>query len=249
MAVPPAAPAARVRIPPVLMYHSISPSRQPDPHRIRVHPTSLDRHLRLLRRLGLRGVSLAELVEAQDREAAAGLVGLTFDDGYADFLEHAVPVLARNRMTATLYVVAGLMGGQNQWDDGPRRPLLDADGVRAVAAAGHEVGSHTLSHVRLAGADAGMLQREISGSRSVLEDVLQRQVRGFCYPWGNFDAAAAAAAREAGYDHACVTGDYLPGDRFALPRFYVAPGDRTPHLLAKLARHQLRMRDVGDAVA
>jgi hypothetical protein len=46
--------------PPVLMYHSISTSRAADPHRLRVHPDRLDRHLRLLRRLGLRGVPLAE---------------------------------------------------------------------------------------------------------------------------------------------------------------------------------------------
>ena len=53
-----------MRVPPVLMYHSISPSQLPDPHRVRVHPARLDRHLRLLRRLGLRGVSLRELLAA-----------------------------------------------------------------------------------------------------------------------------------------------------------------------------------------
>jgi peptidoglycan/xylan/chitin deacetylase (PgdA/CDA1 family) len=234
----------RLRVPPVLMYHSISPSRLPDPHRVRVHPDRLDRHLRLLRRLGLRGVSLAELMAAHDRGASSGLVGLTFDDGYADFLEHAVPVLTRHGMTATLYVVAGLLGGQNQWDDGPRLDLLDADGVRAVAAAGHEVGSHTLTHARLAGADPGTLTREVAGSRRVLEEVLQAEVPGFCYPWGDFDAAAADAARAAGYDHACVTGDYEPGDRFTLPRCYVAPGDTALHLVAKIVRHHRRMRRV-----
>lgn len=237
----------RLRIPPVLMYHSISPSDGPDPHRVRVTPDRLDRHLRLLCRLGLRGVPLADLLAAQERGTAAGLVGLTFDDGYADFLEHAVPVLERNEMSATLYVVAGLLGGCNEWDDGPRRRLLDADGVRAVAAAGHEVGSHTLTHTRLGEADAGTLENEVAGSRRVLEHVLQREVPGFCYPWGVFDAAAAEAARAAGYDHACVTGDYLPGDRFTLPRFYVAPGDGAPQLLAKLARHHLRMRDLRPA--
>jgi peptidoglycan/xylan/chitin deacetylase (PgdA/CDA1 family) len=113
-----------------------------------------------------------------------------------------------------------------------------------VAAAGHEVGSHTLTHARLAGADAAVLEHEVAGSRRVLEDVLQAAVPGFCYPWGVFDAPAAAAARAAGYDHACVTGDFLPGDRFALPRSYVAPRDGAPQLLAKLARHELRMRGV-----
>ncbi len=234
----------RLRVPPVLMYHSISPSALPDPHRVRVHPGRLDRHLRLLRRLGLRGVPLAELVAAHDRGTAAGLVGLTFDDGYADFLEHAAPVLARQGVTATVYVVAGRLAGRNEWDDGPRLDLLDADGVRAVAAAGHEVGSHSLHHVSLRGAGPAVLADEIGGSRRVLEEVLQAEVPGFAYPWGHFDAAAVEAARAAGYDHACVTGDYVPGHRFAVPRSYVAPGDGTPHLLAKLARHHWRMRGV-----
>ena len=151
-------------------------------------------------------------------------------------------------MTATLYVVAGRLGGENEWDEGPRLRLLDAGGVRAVAAAGHEIGSHTLHHLRLAGASPQTLEEEVAGSRRVLQEVLQDDVPGFCYPWGVFDEAAEAAARAAGYDHACVTGDYLPGDRFALPRFYVAPGDRGPHLLAKLARHHLRMRGVDGTV-
>jgi peptidoglycan/xylan/chitin deacetylase (PgdA/CDA1 family) len=235
-------PPGRLRLPPVLMYHSISPSTVPDPHRIRVHPGRLDAHLRLLRRLGLRGVPLAELVAAHEQGTSRGLVGLTFDDGYADFVEHAVPVLSRHGMTGTLYVVAGRLGGQNAWDPGPRLPLLDADGVRAVAAAGHEVGSHTMTHVRLAGAAPQTLGDEVAGSKHVLEDVLQQEVPGFCYPWGDFDAAAADAARAAGYDHACVTGDYSPGDRFTIPRSYVAPGDTAVHLLAKLGRHHLRMR-------
>jgi peptidoglycan/xylan/chitin deacetylase (PgdA/CDA1 family) len=234
----------RMRIPAVLMYHSVSPSTEPDPHRIRVSPALLDRHLRLLRRLGLRGVPLAGLLAAQERGEAAGLVGLTFDDGYADFVEHALPVLARHGATATLYVVAGLLGGRNDWDEGPRLHLLDADGVRAVAAAGHEVGSHTLTHVDLRDAGETTLEREVAGSRRVLEDVLQAEVPGFCYPWGRVDDAAADAVRAAGYDHACVTGDHLPGDRFTLPRSYVAPTHRAPHLVARLVRHRVRMRGV-----
>jgi peptidoglycan/xylan/chitin deacetylase (PgdA/CDA1 family) len=234
----------RMRLPPVLMYHSISCSTEPDPHRVRVVPRRLDAHLRLLCRLGLRGVSLGELVAAQARGRADGLVGLTFDDGYTDFLSHAVPALARHGMTATLYVVAGRLGGRNAWDDGPRLDLLDADGVRAAAAAGHEIGSHTLTHVRLEGAGPDVLSSEVADSRRVLEDVTQTEIRGFCYPWGSFDEAAADAVRDAGYDHACVTGDFLPGDRWTLPRAYVAPGDTALQLGAKLARYFWRMRIV-----
>ncbi|WP_210506074.1 polysaccharide deacetylase family protein [Naasia sp. SYSU D00057] len=229
-------------MPAILMYHSISPSTEPDPHRLRVHPDRLDRHLRLLRRLGLRGVSQTELVRAVDRGEAGGLVGLTFDDGYTDFLEYAVPVLERHGMTGTVYVVAGRMGGENTWDTGPRFPIMDADQVRQSAAAGHEVGSHTMNHVRLAGADPVQLAAEVGESRRVLEDVLQSEVPGFCYPWGSYDEAAADAVRAAGYDNACVTGDYEPGDRVTLPRCYVSPQDTPAHIAARLARHSLRQR-------
>ncbi len=236
------APGVRLGTPPVLMYHSISPSRLPDPHALRVHPARLDRHLRLLARLRLRGVSLSELVRARERGESRGLVGLTFDDGYTDFLEHAVPVLERHGMTGTVYVVAGRMGGQNEWDTGPRFDIMTADQVRAVAAAGQEVGSHTMTHARLAGADPAVLAAEVGESRRVLEDVLQAEVAGFCYPYGSYDQAAADAVRAAGYDNACVTGDYHPGDRVTLPRCYVSPGDTRAHIVARLARHAVRQR-------
>ncbi len=230
----------RLGLPPVLMYHSISAQRGPDPHRLRVHPYRLDRHLRLLRRLGLRGVSLSELLHAHEQGDAAGLVGLTFDDGYTDFLEQAVPVLDRYGMTGTVYVVTGGLGAPKAWGTEPRWDIMDADQVRAVVAAGHEVGSHTVSHLRLAGADPAVLAAELTQSRATLVDVLQRDVPSFCYPYGSFDAAAGDAVRAAGYDHACVTGDYDPGDRFTLPRCYVAPKDTEVHLAARLARHHVR---------
>jgi hypothetical protein len=68
-------PRVAMRIQPVLMYHSISPSSDPDPNLLRVHPDRLDEQLRTLKRLGLRGVSLAELVLAHDREPLPGWSG------------------------------------------------------------------------------------------------------------------------------------------------------------------------------
>ena len=234
--------AAPRPLPTVLMYHSISPARTDDPHQLRVHPDRLDAQLRSLRRLGLTGVSLAELVDAHDRGQGARMVGLTFDDGYVDFLEHAVPILERHGMTGTVYVVAGRLAGQNDWDEGPRLDLLSADQIREVAAAGHEVGSHSLTHAHLAGLDPAALRAEVGESRRVLGEVLGAPVRGFCYPYGDFDAAAADAVREAGYDHACVTRDYSVADRHTLPRFYVGDRDTGPRLAAKLARHHVVRR-------
>jgi peptidoglycan/xylan/chitin deacetylase (PgdA/CDA1 family) len=239
-----AAGAGQVRTPtpPVFMYHSISPSESPDPYRLRVHPDRLNRHLGLLRRLGLRGVSLSELLRAQEQGKAGRLVALTFDDGYADYLEHALPILQRHGMSSTLYAVAGRIGGSNEWDEGPRLRLMDAGQLRRVAAAGQEVGSHTMTHPHLAGAGADTLAAEIGGSRTVLQDLLQTDIRSFCYPYGEFDDAAADAVQAAGYDHGCVIGDYEPGGRLTLPRCYVSPRDTAAHLVARMVRHSVRLR-------
>ena len=67
--------------------------------------------MRWLARRGLRGVSMAELLEARSRQCEAGLVGLTFDDGYDDFVRNALPVLQRYGFNATAFVIAGRLGG------------------------------------------------------------------------------------------------------------------------------------------
>ena len=66
----------------VLMYHSVEPYTA-DPYQVTVHPDRFARQLRWLRRRGLRGVSMRELLAARRDGTARGLVGLTFDDGYA----------------------------------------------------------------------------------------------------------------------------------------------------------------------
>ena len=133
------------RLPLVLMYHSVEPY-ETDPYRVTVHPRRFDQQLRWLQKRGLRGVSMAELLTSR----APGTVGLTFDDGYADFATIVLPFLRRYGFTATVFVIADALGGYNHWDvPGPRKPLMTAADVRLVADAGLEVGSHSLHHVRL----------------------------------------------------------------------------------------------------
>src|SRR5690242_9105391 len=76
-------------IPMVLMYHSVAPSHF-DPHRATVSPQRFERQMRWLRGSRLRGVSMAELLDARDQRRARGLIGLTFDDGYRDFFTYAM---------------------------------------------------------------------------------------------------------------------------------------------------------------
>lgn len=231
------------RAPRALMYHSISPSTEPDPDHLRVHPDVLDRQLRHLRRRGLRGVSAEQWLRAVDEGTASGLVVLTFDDGYRDFVEYAMPVLASHGMTASVYVVAGKLGGTSDWVSGDfRAPLMKADDVRAAAAAGHEVGSHTSTHARLSELSAAAVGHEVADCQRILQDILQRPVDGFAYPYGAFSQDAIDAVQRTGHAYALATDDHSRPTRFTIPRFYVGQHDGVLRLEAKFLRHRLRAR-------
>ncbi|SEM11553.1 polysaccharide deacetylase family protein [Streptacidiphilus jiangxiensis] len=233
-------PALEGRPPWALMYHSVDSGPQ-DPYLLTVSPQRFAAQLGWLRRRGLRGVSMRELVRAYEQQAADGLVGLTFDDGYADFPRQVLPLLRAHGFTATLYVVAGRMGGHNAWDaDAPRKPLVTIDQVRQLADAGVEIGSHGLSHCRMTGLAADELTTETRRSREALESVVRGPVTGFCYPYGAVDEAAEQAVAAAGYDYGAGICHQSATSRWALPRCYVGERDGGLRLSAKRVRHALR---------
>jgi len=224
----------------ILMYHAVADVAE-DPYHLAVSPARLDSQLRTLRRLGLRGVAVGELFDAMTTGRARGLVGLSFDDGYADFAANAVPVLRRHGCGATVFVVTDRLGKTNDWDAGPVWPLLDADGVRELAEAGIEIGSHTATHVRLAGLEPEALAAELRSSRDTLADLLGSAPRGFAYPYGSVDRAARDAVRAAGYRYACAVSPPRSGLSYlTLPRSYAGERDDPARLTAKWALHRVR---------
>lgn len=227
------------RPPVVLMYHSIAPYSD-DPYRVTIRPRRFEQQMRWLDRHGLRGVSMEQLFAARQRGADAGLVGLTFDDGYHDFLRYALPVLMRRGFGATAFVIAGRIGGENGWDiQGPRKALLTASQVREVAAAGIEIGSHGLRHIDLQRTTDLALVREQHLSRQILQDITGTGVRGFCYPYGFLNRRVVDGAREAGYDYGCAIWASELTSAYAVPRVYVGDADSPARLRAKWLRHQL----------
>ncbi len=228
--------------PMVWMYHSIEPYAS-DPFQVTVRPERFDRQLRWLHRRGLRGVSMSDLLAARRAGRAAGLVGLTFDDGYTDFVTHAMPALARYGFGATVFVIAGALGADNRWDrPGPRKTLMTADEVRQAAAAGIEIGSHSLTHARLTGADEPALAAEVGDSRVVLAELTGQEIEGFCYPYGAVGGREVDAVRAAGYGYACAVYPSTLDGPHAIPRTFVGDRDTSPRLHAKRLRHTLRRR-------
>lgn len=220
----------------ILMYHSVADPNN-DPYGITVAADRLDQQLRWLRRRGLTGVGVGALLRARAAGRSRGLVGLTFDDGYADFLHAALPVLRRHSCTATVFVLPGRPGGSNEWDPlGPRRPLLTESDVRTVADAGMEIGSHGLVHRDLTLASDAELTEETRRSRELIGDVTGERPAGFCYPYGTFDRRVAAAVHAAGYAYGCAIDPGPLTGAYALPRTHISQADRAAHLWAKRLR-------------
>jgi peptidoglycan/xylan/chitin deacetylase (PgdA/CDA1 family) len=230
--------------PTVLMYHSVAPYDE-DPYLVTVHPTRFQQQLRWLDRRGLRGTSMRELLAARHEAADHSLIGLTFDDGYADFTTHVLPALRRFGFTATVFVLADLLGGCNSWDEaGPRKALMTAEQIRHAAASGMEIGSHGLRHVSLTSSILGSdgVTAEVSGSRAILQEVSDQEISGFCYPYGHVNAAAISAVRAAGYRYGCAIWPSRLTSIYALPRTYIGDRDGSLRLRAKWYRHRVRCR-------
>jgi peptidoglycan/xylan/chitin deacetylase (PgdA/CDA1 family) len=224
----------------ILMYHSVDHYRD-DPYQVTVTPERFARQMDWLSRRGLRGVGVGELLRARADGRATRMVGLTFDDGYADLPREVLPVLERHGFTATAFVVAGRLGGDNAWDsDGPRKRLLTDNQIRLLAGSRVEIGSHGLLHRSLAGMPADDLAAETRRSRDLLEELVGAPVLGFCYPYGAVDAPAVAAVRDSGYRYAVAIEHGPLTGRFALPRAFVGERDTGWRLRAKQARHRLR---------
>ena len=194
----------------VLMYHVIGDARSDAERRLCCPLKAFEAQMESLKHSGWKVIPLSELVRAIDGGPAVAprSVCITFDDGTACTYENALPVLQRHGFPATVFVVSGLLGGRNEWmarECHPERAMLTIGQLRALAAGGVEIGSHTVNHVRLAGLDGPSLSREVADSKRRLEDVLGRPVDLFAYPYGSHDAAARQAVRQAGYRGACTT--------------------------------------------
>jgi peptidoglycan/xylan/chitin deacetylase (PgdA/CDA1 family) len=227
------------RVPLVLMYHSIE-TYAADPYLVTVRPERFIKQMEWLRRHGVRGVSMRELLHCWEVGLTAKLVGLTFDDGYEDFATEVLPVLSEYGFTATVFVVAGRVGGLNAWDwPAPSKRLLSAEQVRMVADAGMEVGSHSVSHVALTSVTPDALTTEAKQSQAILEDVIGQEVAGFSYPYGAHSAREVEAVQAAGYRYGCAVARSQFVGRYALPRTYIGDRDGGVRMLAKWFRHKL----------
>ncbi len=226
---------------PILMYHQIRPL---PPHTdvlrsLSVDPRAFRYQMRALKALGYRGVSVAEWQRQRVARRSAKLFAITFDDGFRNVFEHALPVLDELGFTATCYFVSGKLGGSNDWDRGlatAEAALMDRGAMLEWLAHGHEVGAHSVDHVALSTVPTPIAWRQIAHSKAQLEDATGHRVVSFCYPYGALDTNVRRLVVEAGFQSATTTGRgrvRASTDPFLLPRIAVPGGRGIARFLGK----------------
>ena len=116
--------------PAILLYHRVAES-PPDPFGLCVSPRHFDEHLAIVARRR-RPMPLPALVAAaRAGEAPADAIAITFDDGYRDNLDTALPLLERHGIPATFLIASGQVGARRGfwWDELERAVLRTATGA------------------------------------------------------------------------------------------------------------------------
>ncbi len=228
---------------PVLLYHAFTEAREGETY---VAPKrAFGRQMRLLAALGYRVISAEELARClrEQRLPAARTAVITIDDGYSDNYEVALPILRRRGFTATIYLVAGRLGTANDWNhegSAKNRPMLSVDQLRTMQENDIRFGSHTQTHCSLPETSEEVAAREIEGSRTDLEQILETPVTTFAYPYGNLDDRILGLVGDAGYEGAYASHEQtlvaLGDDPRALPRVEITGTESVVSFLRALAR-------------
>ena len=228
---------------PILVYHQIAEAPKKDaPFRVLyVSAGAFARQMKLLKMLGYTGLSMTDLQPYLRGEKLGKVVGITFDDGYLNNLTNALPVLRKFGFTSTCYVVEGLLGKTNVWDEKigiAQTPLMDAQQLMQWQAGGQEVGAHTQDHVNLLNIDEITAWKQIAKSKTNLQTLLNKQVNHFCYPYGKFDERHSTMAKQAKYETATTTVRgrvHAATNVVTLPRIPVKPNTFLPVFWLKVA--------------
>ena len=220
----------------VLFYHRVSD----DPDPLAISPRRFAEQMDLLAAEGFRVVDVVEAGRLlASGEPLEGVVALSFDDGYRDVAQHALPVLDRLRFRATVFVATGVADGTATFSWYARQPpVLGWHDIVALDGSALSFEAHTITHPNLTALAADDAEREIAGSKRALEDRLGRAVTGFCYPAGVFGPRERALVARAGFAVAtsCEPGANTPrSDPLTLRRTAIAGSDRLADFRAKLA--------------
>jgi peptidoglycan/xylan/chitin deacetylase (PgdA/CDA1 family) len=181
----------------ILAYHSLDHSRSV----LSTSPGTFAEQMKVLRDAGVMVVSLGDL--ADDMRAFSNrenVVALTFDDGFRNVYEHALPILQSYGFPATIFLVTDYCEKTNSWPGQTvtieGESLLAWREIQEMSRAGISFGSHTRTHPDLRKLSIEEAEEELASSKKAIADATGLPVDTFAYPYGAYDAALRNLARQ-----------------------------------------------------
>lgn len=240
----------------ILMYHHVVPADRPpaEPEagegwQFAHTPEGFERQLNAMRARGFDLIGLDAYVaeiESTGREPRRAAV-VTFDDGWIDNHDFALPILRKLGVPATFFVTT------NGWDAGGAKGRMSPAQWRELRAQGMLIGGHTRTHPDLTRVSLADAKTEIAGCKADLESALCETVDFFAYPGGAFNRAVAEVARVAGWRAACSVLGPARNTRESLFHLYrdtlteSMDSWRDAYRLSPLARRAMEFRVLGKA--
>ena len=188
-------------------------------NKLRVKPIEFEKQIAWLKAEGFNFVTMQELQDNWGNHPEK-TVAITFDDGYLDNLENAFPILEKYQAKATIYVVVDrhdrdwstYKKAHHNSGELARESKLNDEQVKFLSNSGLiEIGSHTLTHANLDKLDDTTCLYELGESKSQLEQLTQKPIMSFAYPFGIYSARDVRLAQQVGYTNAVTTREGVDG--------------------------------------
>jgi peptidoglycan/xylan/chitin deacetylase (PgdA/CDA1 family) len=186
---------------PILMYHRIDNIAN---DRNTVSPHMFEKQLHYLKAHGYTSISLSDLHDHMTKKTplpSKSLV-LTLDDGYEDNLMHALPILKKYGMTATVCIISNWVGTDNDWEHYKGKPhcrTMSFLQLREWLQEGMSICAHTVNHPFLSRLNQEDILYELANCKSTLEEQLQIPIDFLCYPYGDLDHRVKMITKQVGY--------------------------------------------------
>ena len=187
-----------IQIVPILCYHRFGRTCKSN---LCISEKTFAKQMEYLKNNGYHTIHLSDLMEFLNYKAAipSKSVIITLDDGYRSIYEFAYPLLKRYGYTATLFIYNDFIEAS--------RNALTWNHLRALKAAGFEIGSHSISHAdltkKLPNENDQMFRsritKELINSKKIIDRELNQDTQFFAYPYGNFNQQILDLIPKAGY--------------------------------------------------